>query len=161
MCIIKEYIIVNKTLGGFHLKKIAWITDSTCYVDPEYAKQHHIFIIPMSISFEEDIYKDGIDISEVEFYQKLAAAVNLPKTSQPAIGELVALYEELKKDYDLGIAIHLSSALSGTAHTSKQAADIAGFPLELVDSKLISVPMKYMIEKGQEMIRADVSMRCS
>lgn len=139
------------------MKKIAWITDSTCYIEPEFAEQHHIFIVPMSISFDNETYKDGVDITEEEFYQKLTSSRNLPKSSQPAIGDLVTLYEELKKEYDLGIAIHVSSELSGTANASKQAADIAGFPFELVDSKLISLPMGYMITKGQEMIQQGIS----
>ncbi len=139
------------------MKKIAWITDSTCYFEPDFAKQHSIFVTPMQISFDNETYRDGIDITEAEFYQKLIASPNLPKSSQPALGELVTLYEELKKEYDLGIAVHLSSELSGTVNTSKQAAEIAGFPLELVDSRLISLPMKYMIEKGQEMINQGIS----
>jgi DegV family protein with EDD domain len=138
--------------GGSKMKKIAWITDSTCYIEPQYAKQNHIFIIPMSVSFDHETYRDGVEITEEEFYQKLTSSRSLPKSSQPAIGDLVTLYEELKKEYDMGIAIHVSSELSGTASASKQAADIAGFPLELVDSKLISLPMSYMITKGQEMI---------
>ena len=134
------------------MKKIAWITDSTCYIEPEYAKQNNIFIVPMSVSFDNETYRDGVDITEEEFYQRLSSSRSLPKSSQPAIGELATLYEELKKEYELGIAIHVSSELSGTASASKQAAEIAGFPLELVDSKLISLPMSDMIAKGQEMI---------
>ena len=134
------------------MKKVAWITDSTCYIEPEYAKQNNIFIVPMSVSFENETYRDGVDITEEEFYQRLSSSRSLPKSSQPAIGEFVALYEELKKEYELGIAIHVSSELSGTASASKQAAEFAGFPLELVDSKLISLPMSDKITKGQEMI---------
>ena len=134
------------------MKKIAWITDSTCFIEPEYAKKNNIFIVPMSVSFDNETYRDGVDITEEKFYQKLTSSRTLPKASQSAIGELVTLYEELKKEYELGIAIHVSSELSGTASASKQAAEIAGFPLELVDSKLISLPMSYMITKGQEMI---------
>jgi DegV family protein with EDD domain len=51
----------------------------------------------------------------------------------------------------------VSSELSGTASASKQAAEIAGFPLELVASKLISLPMSYMITKGQDMIQKGIS----
>ncbi|MCQ6276341.1 DegV family protein [Bacillus sp. V3B] len=139
------------------MKKIAWVTDSTCYIEPEFARRHNIFVVPMGISFDSEMYKDRVDITEEEFYQKLTSSRNLPKSSQPAMGDLVTLYEELKKEYDLGIAIHVSSELSGTANASKQAADIADFPLELVDSKLISMPMSYMITKGQEMIDQGVS----
>jgi DegV family protein with EDD domain len=139
------------------MKKIAWITDSTCYIEPKFAKENHIFVIPMSISFDNETFKDGIDITEEEFYQRLTSTRDLPKSSQPPLGELVHLYEKLKSEYDLGIAIHVSSELSGTANASKQAADIAGFPLLLVDSKLISLPMFYMIRKGQDMIQQGVS----
>lgn len=137
--------------------KVAWITDSTSNIEPEFAQKHHIFVAPIGISFNGDTFKDGVDITEIEFYQRLSSSPNLPKTSQPSLGELVALYEELKKEYDLGIAVHLSSELSGTANVSRQAAEMAEFPLELVDSKLISLPVKYMITKGQEMIQQGVS----
>lgn len=139
------------------MQKIAWITDSTCYIEPNFAKENHIFVVPMSISFENEIFKDGIDITEEEFYHKLTTSSHLPKSSQPPIGELIQLYEELKNEYNLGIAIHVSSELSGTVNASKQAADIAEFPLIVVDSKLISLPMFYMIRKGQEMIQQGVS----
>ncbi|WP_394232262.1 DegV family protein [Niallia oryzisoli] len=135
------------------MKKIAWITDSTCYIEPEYAKQNNIFVVPIEITFENETYKDGIDISEEELYSRLTSSRKLPKTSQPVIGDLVSLFEELKKEYDLGIAVHLSTELSGTANATKQAADMAGFPLELVDSRLISLPVAHLIRKGQEWIR--------
>jgi DegV family protein with EDD domain len=137
--------------------KVAWITDSTSNIEPEFALQHNILIVPIGISFNGETYKDGVDITEEEFYQKLISSPELPKTSQPSIGELVSMYEELKKEYDLGIAVHLSSELSGTANASKQAAELAEFPLELVDSRLISLPVEYMILKGQEMIQQGVS----
>lgn len=139
------------------MKKIAWITDSTCYIEPEYAKQNDIFVVPIGITFENETYKDGIDITENELYQRLTTSRSLPKTSQPVIGELAALFEELKKEYDLAIAVHLSTELSGTANATKQAADIADFPLELVDSRLISLPVAHLIRKGQEMIREGFS----
>ena len=139
------------------MQKIAWITDSTCYIDPHFAKENHIFVVPMSISFENETFRDGVDITEEEFYHKLTTSSQLPKSSQPQIGELVQLYEVLKNEYDLGIAVHVSSELSGTVNASKQAADMAGFPLLVVDSKLISLPMFYMIRKGQEMIEQGIS----
>ena len=134
------------------MKKIAWITDSTCYIEPNYARENHMFVIPMGISFENETFKDGVDITEEEFYERLVSSRNLPKTSQPSIGEFMNLFEELQSEYDMGIAVHVSSELSGTVNVAKQAADLAGFPLLIVDSKLISLPMLYMIRKGQEMI---------
>ena len=134
------------------MKKIAWITDSTCYIDPNYQKENHIFVVPMNISFENETFKDGIEISEDTFYERLTSSPTLPKSSQPSIGVLVDLYKTLKNEYDFGIAIHVSSKLSGTLNATRQAAEIADFPLLLVDSKLISLPMFYMIRKAQDLI---------
>ncbi len=139
------------------MKKIAWITDSTCSLDPNFAKQHDIHIVPMGITFDQETYKDGVDITEEMFYEKLASSPSLPTSSQPSIGEMVELYESLKEHYDLGIAVHISSDLSGTANASKQAAEMAEFPLELVDSRLLSLPMSEMILKGQALISEGVS----
>ncbi|WLR42680.1 DegV family protein [Bacillus carboniphilus] len=133
------------------MKKIAWITDSSAYV-PESMKTHeNLFIIPMNISFEEDIYQDGIDLTSTQLYEKIEKSKQIPKTSQPAISYFIDLYKKLKEDYDEAIAVHLSSDLSGTYQTSCLAAEMAEFPVEVVDSKILSYPMTMMIEKGMEL----------
>ena len=109
------------------MKKIAWITDSTCYIEPDFAKENHIFVVPMSVTFENEQFRDGIDITEEEFYQKLTSSPQLPKSSQPQIGELVQLYEALKNEYELGIAIHVSSELSGTVNALNKQLTWLGF----------------------------------
>lgn len=133
------------------MKKIAWITDSTSSLDIESARESDIFVVPMGISFGKKTYKDGVDITDYEFYEMLDEYPELPKSSQPAIGDMVELYQELKLKYEMGIAIHVSSELSGTLQTSIQAAEIAGFPLEVIDSKALSLPMAELILIGKEM----------
>lgn len=130
------------------MPKIAWITDSTATLDPGFIQKHSIIVLPIVINFDGEIYRDGIDITEEAFYEKLRVSKNLPKSSQPSIGELVELYEGLKKEYDRGIALHISTELSGTANASLEAAKIAGFPLELVDTRYISLPIGAMLEEG-------------
>ena len=70
------------------------------------------------------------------------------QTSLPAIGEFVDLYNQLKEEYDFGIAVHVSSKLSGTYQTSIMAAEIAGFPLYPIDSRTGSFPLTSLIHKG-------------
>jgi DegV family protein with EDD domain len=139
------------------MKKVAWITDSTSFFKNDFAEKNDIFIAPLGVSFENETYRDGVDISIIEFYQKLEHSKNLPKTSQPSIGDFISLYEKLKEEYEFGFAVHLSSELSGTFHTSKQAADIVGFPVYMIDSKLLSLPMSELILKGKELINSGFS----
>ncbi|MFX3624949.1 MAG: DegV family protein [Ectobacillus sp.] len=132
-------------------KKIAWITDSTASLSKEYIQRHNIHVVPLEIIFEDASYKENVDITAEEFYKKLSQAKELPKTSQPAIGEFINLYEGLQKEYEHAIAIHASSALTGTYQTSVSAAQMVGYNIEIIDSKIGSYPLGKMIKKGIEM----------
>src|SRR5690625_6364164 len=100
------------------MKKIAWITDSTCGLPEEFIKKNNIHVLPLSVIVNNISYRDDIDITKDEFYEKLKVDGIGAKTSQPAFGEFIKLYEKLKEEYDYGIAIHASSELTGTDRKS-------------------------------------------
>ncbi|MFC0189280.1 DegV family protein [Fictibacillus aquaticus] len=133
------------------MKKIAWITDSTSCLSNDRAAENNIHIIPVSVIFGEEIYKDGVDISVSEFYEKLNSGGIQPKTSQPSPAEFAAYYENLKNEYDCGIAVHVSGKLSGTLNSSRIGAEMADFPLHIVDSKITSDAMNHLLLKGIEL----------
>ncbi|CAM3644121.1 DegV family protein [Mesobacillus zeae] len=133
--------------------EIAWITDSTASLPEDFVKEHHVYVVPLSIVFGEESYLEGIDITEENFYPKLAASKVLPKTSQPAIGEFIELYKKLKKKYKHAIAIHASSALTGTYQSSVTSSGMVGYNVEVIDSKIGSYPLGKMIEIGVEMFK--------
>ena len=129
--------------------KIAWITDTAAFLLPEFIATHHIHVLPLQIVFEEGALRETVDMTHVEFYDKLNAAKTHPKTSQPTFGEHVALYERLKAEgYDYAIAIHTSEQLSGTVLSAPMAAEQAGFTSYVIDAKIGSYPMQKMIELG-------------
>lgn len=128
--------------------EIAWVTDSTSSLSEDFIKNNHIYVVPLSIIFGEESYLEGVDITAEDFYPKLAASKVLPKTSQPAIGEFVELYKELKEKYKHAIAIHASSALTGTYQSSVAASSMVDYKVEVIDSKIGSYPLGLMIEKG-------------
>lgn len=139
-------------------KKVAWITDSSVILPNELQGHKDIFIVSLRIIIDQQSYKDGSDMSVTQLFQRMAEEKVIPKTSQPPIGEFVELYEELKETYDCAIAVHISDKLSGTLSTSKQAAKIANFPVEMVDSKTLSYPMGGIIQKGINMIEQGVEL---
>src|SRR5699024_10651662 len=79
------------------------------------------------------------------------------KTSQPAFGEFIKLYEKLKENYDCGIAIHASSELTGTYESSKNASHQTGFPVEVIDSKIGAYALGKMIRNGIKFEQEDRS----
>ncbi|QHJ69210.1 DegV family protein [Planococcus halotolerans] len=135
------------------MKKIAWITDTAAQLDDAFIQKHDVYVLPLSVVFSDGTYRESIDLTQKEFYDKLREAKASPKTSQPAIGEMLALYEKLEAEgYDSAIALHLSSGLSGTFESAQSAAKMTDFKVYPVDSKIGSFPMVKMIEAGNELL---------
>ncbi|WP_409298587.1 DegV family protein [Peribacillus sp. SCS-26] len=128
--------------------KIAWITDTTSTLDSEYIKKHNIHVIPLNVVINQTSYRETIDITEKEFYERMSTEEGTFQSSQPSVGEFVELYEKLKTEYDEGVAIHASSKLTGTYKTSIMAAEIAGFKLHALDSETGSYPLSFLVKKG-------------
>ena len=111
------------------MKKIAWIVDTTATLEEDFVKENDINVVSLNIMFGEENFKENVEITADEFYQRMRTDKQMPTTSQPALGDFVNLYENLKEEYEFGIAIHASSVLSGTYSSSVQAAEMAGFKL--------------------------------
>lgn len=109
--------------------KVAVMTDSTAYISEDVRKEMGIHMIPLSVVFGNTSYREEIDISTEAFYEKMRKEKELPTTSQPSIGDIVDKLEEMKKDYDAVISVHLSSEISGTY----QAVVSAGEMVEGID----------------------------
>ena len=134
------------------MKKIAWITDTAAQLDDAFIKKYDVHVLPLGVVFSDGSYRETIDITKDEFYDKLRDAKVSPKTSQPIIGEILALYEKLQAEgYDFAIAVHLSSGLSGTFDSAQTASKMLDFQVYPIDSKIGSFPMVKMIEIGHEM----------
>ena len=116
---------VEKRKDG-NLMRTAVVTDSTAYIPKELREKWNIHMIPLSVIFGNETYREDIDINSEAFYEEVKHR-DLPTTSQPPIGEFVQLFEKLSQDYDAVVSIHLSSGISGTY----QGAVTAG---QMVDS---------------------------
>ncbi|MEC2077876.1 DegV family protein [Metabacillus fastidiosus] len=106
--------------------KTAIVTDSTAYITKEMREQLNIHMMPLSVIFDGETYREEIDITAEEFYNKVKEEGKLPTTSQPPIGEFVALFEKLAEEYDAVVTIHLSSGISGTFNGAVSAGTIVG-----------------------------------
>ena len=134
-----------------HKPKIAWITDTTASLSKEFTQQFQIHVVPLHLVIDQVSYKETIDITEKDFYDRMKTEDGKFQTSQPSIGEFENLYKKLKEEYDFGVAIHASSTLSGTYQTSKMAAEMADFKLYAIDSQIGSYPLSVLIKKGIEL----------
>lgn len=135
------------------MEKIALVTDSTADLTTVMQEKFKVHTIPLKIYFGQREYLDG-ELMPEEFYKKLAAAPELPRSSQPSPGEFIALYDKLFKKYDKIISIHLSSALSGTVNAARLAAKTLQKKVYVVDSKTISLGIGLVVGEAARCIEA-------
>lgn len=133
--------------------KVAVMTDSTAYIDKEIRDKHQIYMVPLSVQFADTSYREEIDITTDEFYRKLKESKELPKTSQPSIGDITSLLEELAKDYDAVISIHLSSGISGTYQAVVSAGEmVEGIDVYAYDSEISCMAQGFLVLEAAELI---------
>ncbi len=100
------------------------VTDSTAQLPADLVQQHDIRVIPLKVLFDGKVYREGVDLSNHEFYRMLAEAKTLPTTSQPSAGEFFDLYSELSQDGHEIISVHISGKLSGTISSAQAAKEM-------------------------------------
>ena len=117
--------------------RTAIITDSTAYIPKDLRSQYDIHMIPLSVVFGDEVYQEENEITASDFYEMVERLDMLPTTSQPPIGQFVEKYEELAKDYDAVISIHLSSGISGTFQGAVSAGEmVEGIKVYTFDSEI-------------------------
>ena len=97
------------------------ITDSTA--DMAASFRENVIQIPLTVSFGEEEYIDGVTIDKEMFYRKLETSDVLPKTSQPSPAAFQKVFEELSANGDEGLVITVTSKLSGTYQCACMAAE--------------------------------------
>ena len=135
-----------------NVKKIAWVTDSTVFLDDDLKQDPDLFILPMTIYIDEKEYRDRIDLTPGQFYSMLETTAAIPKTSQPSVGVFQHLYKKLSQDYDAIISIHISEKLSGTVSSSRQAAQLTSIPVYTIDSEILTYPLTRLIKYGKALL---------
>lgn len=134
--------------------KIAVVTDSTAYLTKEEQEKYNIHVVSIPLTIDGQSYREGVDITNEEFYDKLAHSSTFPSTSQPPVGEMIELYNHLADEgYDAAISIFLTGAISGFVNTVRQLADQMKDKIKIIafDSHLTVKLMGYLaIEAAKE-----------
>jgi fatty acid kinase fatty acid binding subunit len=140
------------------------VTDSTADIPAEVADALGIAVVPLTVFFGEEAFLDGVDLDNAGFYRKLEASKDLPRTSQPAPASFQAAYTRLiEEGADAILSVHLSSKLSGTYQSARTAGDslpesVRHIPVEVIDSKSISVGMSHAIIQAAEEARRGLGL---
>ncbi|HNZ08884.1 MAG TPA: DegV family protein [Bacillota bacterium] len=102
-------------------EKIALVTDSLSDLIPEIVEKYKVTVVPISIHFGSESFKDRVDITDEEFFERLKTSDVMPKTSQPTPNDFEKVYKELLEENDHVISLHISNKLSGTVQSAFMA----------------------------------------
>jgi DegV family protein with EDD domain len=117
----------------------AIVIDSTADFPDAQARYPNWRVVPLYVNFGTDSFKDGVDLTAAQFYERLRTSPELPTTSQPTPGDFLAAYEGLAA-YERILSIHIAASLSGTFQSAgTAAAELGDGRVRTIDSESASV----------------------
>ena len=128
--------------------KLAVITDSSAFLQAEALRKEDLFVLDIPVNIDGQEYVEGVNLTAQEFYEKMASANELPKTSQPSIAKLDEILSSLKaKGYTHALGLFLSSGISGFYQNIQYMKDeYEGLTIAFPDTRITSAPLGYMVE---------------
>jgi DegV family protein with EDD domain len=116
---------------------LALVVDSTHYLPRETVARHELHEVSLYVNWHGEARRES-DITDLgAFYDELRTAATVPATSQPSVGDVLAVYEPLLAEGRDIVSIHLSAGLSGTMASAQQARAATAAPerIEVLDSE--------------------------
>lgn len=132
------------------MSKIAIVTDSNSGITQKEGKELGISVIPMPFYINDELYFEDITLTQEEFYQRLDEDADI-KTSQPAPGDVLDLWEKLLEDHDEIVHIAMSSGLSSSCATAAMLADDYDGKVQVVDNQRISVTQRQSVADAMKL----------
>jgi DegV family protein with EDD domain len=119
------------------------VVDSTADIPSDRARELGIEVVPLTVMFGDQSFRDGVDLDGPSFYQKLSNSAVMPTTSTPPPALFEETYRRLIANGATGLlSMHISAKLSGTFSAARQGAEMVtadtGVPIEVVDSDTVS-----------------------
>ncbi|UCH50600.1 MAG: DegV family protein [Chloroflexota bacterium] len=114
------------------------VTDSVSDLPPEVVKKLEITVIPLHVHFGQETYKDRVDLSSEDFYQKLEHGSTFPSTSAPSPGLFAGVFDDLAMKCNQILGVFVSRKLSATYDAALQGVKLMKkkCQVEIVDSAL-------------------------
>lgn len=131
---------------------IELITDSTSDLSPALTKKLGVRVLPLSVNFGEESFRDGLDISNADFYSRLRSAETLPTTSQINPEAFTTVFQEALDRGNQVVGVFISSELSGTFQSAVIARELVNSDdVFVVDSRAVTISMELLLFEAARM----------
>ncbi len=137
------------------------VTDSTADLPESIVKEMDITVVPEYLRFGDQVYRDQIDITEDEFYQRLINGPVHPQTAQPSPKDFAVIYSTICQKADAIISIHLSSKLSGTYSSAVQGKSTVSTAcqIEVIDSRQVSIALGLIVIQAAKLAKSGMALK--
>lgn len=133
--------------------KIAVVTDSNSGITQQQAKELGVTVLPMPFYINEQLFLEGITLTQEEFYKKLEEDANI-STSQPSPADVMETWERLLADHEEVVHIPMSSGLSNSCQTAFVLSREFNGRVHVVDNQRISVTQRQSVLDALTLIQA-------
>lgn len=124
------------------------------------AQKDNFEFVPLSVMLNETTYRGGIDLEHDDFYEKIMATKEFPKTAQPSPQVFLSIFEDAKEKDDDVICILLSSTLSGTCQSAHLAKNMADYDrIYIIDSLSAIAAIRIMAEYASKLVQEGLSAK--
>ena len=135
------------------MSRIAIATDSNSGITQAQARELGVFVLPMPFYINDELFLEDITLTQEQFYQRLAEDADV-KTTQPAPGDVVELWDKILKDYDQVVYIPMSSGLSSSCETAQMLAQDYEGRVFVVNNQHISVTQRRSVLDAKKLAEA-------
>lgn len=135
------------------------ITDSTADLNEDLITGYSIEVVPLYVSFEDEIYQDGVTLTKEAFLEKINSSPIFPRTSQPTPVDFVEVFRRILDEGDQILFIGISSDMSGTISSALLAqSELGSKSIAVVDSRNISMGIGLLVKYAAELAQKGVSL---
>ncbi len=131
------------------MPRVRIVTDSTAHFeDPDFPHQHNVSIVPLTIHFGKDSFRDGVNITTDSFFDLVETTGTLPTAASPTPEQFTAVYEEIARSGDAIVSIHLSSKLGRVWRNASAGSEplLGRCNIQVVDSLSTSMGLGWLVE---------------
>jgi len=136
------------------------VTDSVADLPSQVVKELDITVVPILIRWGEELYRDGIDLTAEQFYERLKRSKIPPSTSVPSPGTFAEAYDKLAEEANEILAIIVTSRLTGTYNVALQSVGLMNRKcrVEVIDSKCATMAEGFVVMKAAQAAQAGASL---
>jgi DegV family protein with EDD domain len=136
------------------MSRIALVCDSTADLPEEAIRSLSVEVVPLNVHFDDQVFRDYVDISPEQFLERLENTSVLPTTSQPSPAAFAEAYDRVSMDADAIVVLTISSKLSGTWQSARLGIDIAtsDVPVHVIDSLSASTGLGLQVRRARDLV---------